>query len=65
MAKLGAEAANLHATEVGHQVLGGIGFTLGVDMQLYFRRARQSRLAWGDRDELLETVGTAILDGEC
>lgn len=32
----------------GIQILGGIGFTLEHDMQLYFRRAKASEIAFGD-----------------
>jgi len=35
-------------TNEGVQILGGMGFTQEHDMQLYFRRARASELAFGD-----------------
>ena len=38
----------IHATSEGVQILGGMGFTQEHDMQLYFRRARASELAFGD-----------------
>lgn len=37
-----------HVTSEGVQILGGLGFTQEHDMQLYFRRARASELAFGD-----------------
>ncbi len=37
-----------HVTSEGVQILGGMGFTQELDMQLYFRRARASDLAFGD-----------------
>jgi alkylation response protein AidB-like acyl-CoA dehydrogenase len=45
----------------GIQILGGIGFTLEHDMQLYFRRARASEVAFGDshyhREKLARSFG--------
>jgi alkylation response protein AidB-like acyl-CoA dehydrogenase len=45
----------------GVQILGGIGFTLEHDMQLYFRRARASEIAYGDshyhREKLARMFG--------
>jgi alkylation response protein AidB-like acyl-CoA dehydrogenase len=64
MAKLNAEAACTHATGMAHQVFGGIGFTVDIDVQLYFRRARQNRFAWGAPNDLRETIAASILDGE-
>lgn len=64
MAKLNAEAACTHATAMAHQVFGGIGFTVDIDVQLFFRRARQNRFAWGTANDLRETIAASILDGE-
>jgi len=33
---------------MGHQVLGGIGYTMDGDMHLYFRRAKSGELTLGD-----------------
>jgi alkylation response protein AidB-like acyl-CoA dehydrogenase len=33
---------------LGHQVHGGIGFTLDYDLQLYFRRAKAAEVTFGD-----------------
>src|SRR5690606_1094596 len=52
------------ATRVGHQVLGGIGFTNAIDMQLYFRRAKQLELTWFEPRTLAERVAAAELDGD-
>ena len=45
----------------GIQILGGIGFTLEHDMQLYYRRARASDAAYGDshyhREKLADMMG--------
>lgn len=64
MAKLNAEAATTHSTAMAQQVYGGIGFTVDIDIQLYFRRARQNRFAWGTVNDLRETIAASILDGE-
>lgn len=63
MAKLHADFVNRHATAVGHQTLGGIGFTLDIDMQLYFRRAKQAQLSWGDPRYLENLIATSVLEG--
>jgi alkylation response protein AidB-like acyl-CoA dehydrogenase len=48
-------------TSEGIQILGGIGFTLEHDMQLYFRRAKASEIAFGDshyhREKLAQLFG--------
>lgn len=56
-----AEAARL-STKTGHQVLGGIGFTVDIDMQLYYRRAKQNQIAWGDTPSLDESIAASVLD---
>jgi alkylation response protein AidB-like acyl-CoA dehydrogenase len=63
-----AMMAFLHATETarqstksGHQTFGGIGFTVDIDMQLYYRRAKQCQLAWGDRFDLEEAIGSDVI----
>lgn len=62
MAKLYADAANRHATVVGHQTLGGIGFTIDIDMQLYQRRAKQSQLSWWDAKTLEEQIADSVFE---
>ena len=64
MAKLYACDVYRRATRVGHQVFGGIGFTRAIDMQLYFRRARQLEVTWLDPRSLAEQVAAAELDGD-
>jgi alkylation response protein AidB-like acyl-CoA dehydrogenase len=51
-----AEVANRAAT-VGIHTLGGVGFTLESDMQLYFRRARGWTLVAGDPAGDLQHLG--------
>ena len=41
---------------LGHQVLGGIGFTEEHDMQLYFKRSNTSELLFGSADFHRELV---------
>jgi alkylation response protein AidB-like acyl-CoA dehydrogenase len=64
MAKYQAADTFKHTTKVGEQTLGGIGFTLEIDMQLYFRRAKQLEIAWWDPGFLEEQIAAAELDGE-
>lgn len=61
MAHLQAAETARQATKTGHQVFGGIGFTNDLDMQLYYRRAKQHQLAWGDVRSLEEAVGADVL----
>lgn len=49
-------------TASAHQVLGGIGFTLDVDLQLYFRRAKQLQLLWWDDRHLTDHLAQLLLD---
>ena len=62
MAKQYAADVFRRATRVGHQVFGGIGFTNAIDMQLYFRRAKQLELSWFEPRTLAERVAAAELD---
>ena len=39
---------NIRVAQEGIQIMGGIGYTLEHDMQLYYRRARASEAAFGD-----------------
>ncbi|MGQ9654965.1 MAG: acyl-CoA dehydrogenase family protein, partial [Thermodesulfobacteriota bacterium] len=41
---------------LGHQVLGGMGFTEEHDMQLYFKRSNSAELAFGSSDLHRELV---------
>ncbi|MBI4308538.1 MAG: acyl-CoA/acyl-ACP dehydrogenase [Chloroflexi bacterium] len=56
MAKAWTSEAYRRVTALGHQVHGGIGFTIEHDMQLYFRRAKAAELAFGDGDFHRERV---------
>jgi alkylation response protein AidB-like acyl-CoA dehydrogenase len=62
MAKQYAAGVFRRATRVGHQVFGGVGFTNAIDMQLYFRRAKQLELSWFEPRTLADRVAAAELD---
>lgn len=64
MAKMYAADVFRRTTKFGQQVLGGIGFTVDIDMQLYFRRAKQLEVTWWDPRSLEERVAAAELDAE-
>ena len=51
-------------TKVGQQVFGGVGFTRDIDIQLYFRRAKQLEITWGGPALLEEAIAAAELDGD-
>ena len=62
MAKLVCCDVFKRTTKLGQQVYGGIGFTTDIDMQLYFRRAKQMELTWFDPRVLEEVIAAAELD---
>ena len=62
MAKMYACDVYRRTTKLGQQVYGGIGFTRDIDMQLYFRRAKQLELSWLDPRALEERIASAELD---
>ena len=62
MAKLYCCDVYRRVTKLGQQVYGGIGFTRDIDMQLYFRRAKQLELSWFDPRALEEMIAGAELD---
>jgi alkylation response protein AidB-like acyl-CoA dehydrogenase len=62
MAKLVCCDVFKRVTKLGQQVFGGIGFTRDIDMQLYFRRAKQMELSWLDPRVLEERIAAAELD---
>jgi alkylation response protein AidB-like acyl-CoA dehydrogenase len=51
-------------TKVAQQVFGGIGFTRAMDIQLYYRRAKQLELSWWGPAELDRRIAAAELDAE-
>jgi len=63
MAKLFASNSYRDATVKFIQIWGGVGFTIEYDIQLYFRRAKQSQLTWWDTRYLEELIATDVLDG--
>ncbi len=60
MAKAWVSEAYRRATVEGQQIHGGIGFIKDHDMQLYYRRAKASELAFGDGDFHRELVAQQI-----
>jgi alkylation response protein AidB-like acyl-CoA dehydrogenase len=62
MAKYAACDAFRKTTKVGHQVFGGIGFTLDIDIQLFLRRAKQLEVTWFGPRYLEQVVAGAELD---
>lgn len=64
MAKRNACAVFRRTAKWGHQVFGGVGFTLDIDIQLYSRRAKQLETMWWGPAALDEIVAAAELDGD-
>ena len=64
MAKMYTADVFKRATKLGQQVYGGIGFTLEIDMQLYFRRAKQLELQWWEPRYLERVIAAAELDAD-
>ena len=64
MAKLFACKTFRDVTAVGHQIHGGMGFTVECDMQLYFRRAKELQISWWNDRYLEELIAAATLDGD-
>jgi alkylation response protein AidB-like acyl-CoA dehydrogenase len=60
MAKAWTSEACRRVCAHAHQIHGGIGFTKEYDLQLYFRRAKQAEVFYGDADVHLETVAQEI-----
>lgn len=58
-----AEAARF-ATRTGQQIFGGIGFTNDLDVQLFFRRAKQNMHVWIDARTLEDFIAAELIDGE-
>ena len=61
MAKAWTSDAYRRVAALGHQVHGGIGFTMDHDMQLYYRRAKASELAFGDADYHRELLAQELV----
>jgi alkylation response protein AidB-like acyl-CoA dehydrogenase len=62
MAKYYACDVFRRTAKFGHQVFGGIGFTLDIDIQLYMRRAKQLEVMWFGPRQLEEAIAAAELD---
>src|ERR671922_5593 len=64
MAKYYACDVFRRTAKFGHQVFGGIGFTLDIDIQLFMRRAKQLEVLWLSARRLEEIIAGAELDAE-
>ncbi len=60
MAKAWTSDACRRVCAQAHQIHGGIGFTKEYDLQLYFRRAKQAEVFYGDADSHREVVAQEI-----
>ena len=60
MAKAWTSDACRRVCAQAHQIHGGIGFTKEYDLQLYFRRAKQGEVFYGDADVHREVVAQEI-----
>lgn len=60
MAYYFAERAAVHAAQVGVHTLGGVGFTVESDVQLFFRRAKGWTLALGDPERRLDDLADEL-----
>lgn len=60
MAKAWVSDAYHRATILGHQIHAGAGFIIDHDMPLYFRRAKEAEVAFGDADFNREIVAQEL-----
>jgi alkylation response protein AidB-like acyl-CoA dehydrogenase len=60
MAYLAAYEAAVHSATVGVHTLGGVGFTIEADEQLYFRRATGWTLVAGDPHDELDRIADGL-----
>lgn len=60
MAKSWTSDACRRVVALGHQIHGGVGFSMECDMQLYFRRAKAAELAFGQSDFHLDVVAAGM-----
>jgi len=63
MAKLFACRTYRDVTAMALQVHGGMGFTVELDIQLFFRRAKQLQISWWDSRHLEDLIAADVLDG--
>jgi alkylation response protein AidB-like acyl-CoA dehydrogenase len=64
MAKYNACDVFRKTAKFGHQVFGGIGFTLDIDIQLFMRRAKQLEVLWFGPRQLEEVIASSELDAD-
>ncbi|HLT77378.1 MAG TPA: acyl-CoA dehydrogenase family protein [Ferrovibrio sp.] len=60
---LRASEAARFATRTGQQIFGGVGFTNDLDIQLFFRRAKQNLVTWADARALEDFIAAELIEG--
>ncbi len=60
MAKAWVSDAVVRVAKLGHQVHGGVGYTIDHDLQLYYRRGRAAQFLFGDANYHRETVASKL-----
>jgi alkylation response protein AidB-like acyl-CoA dehydrogenase len=60
MAKAWASEAIGRIVRLGHQIHGGVGYTIDHDLQLYYRRAKAAQALFGDAGFHREALATQI-----
>lgn len=60
MAKAWTSEAIVRVARLGHQVHGGVGYTIDHDLQLYYRRGRAAACQFGDASCHRETIASQL-----
>ena len=60
MAKAWVGDASKRVTLLAHQIFGAVGFTMELDLHLYYRRALAGSMAFGDSDYQREIVAKSL-----
>jgi alkylation response protein AidB-like acyl-CoA dehydrogenase len=60
IAKIWTNEVYKRIVNIGHQIHGGYSITMDHDVQLYFRRAKASEVAYGDTNHFLRTIGSNL-----
>jgi alkylation response protein AidB-like acyl-CoA dehydrogenase len=60
MAKAWVSDAIVRVAKLGHQVHGGVGYTIDHDLQLYYRRGRAAAALFGDANYHREAVASQL-----
>ena len=65
MTKAWCNHAYRRIVQLGHQVMGGVGYCEDHELPLYFRNARMAETAFGDSDTHMEIIADALLGADC